>query len=380
MEFFDTIRIAVRLEDQVKVVSAFVGRSPDETVILGTNALELFNLRLLKGTEAKREHMADKRTASVTAENSALICNIHENEEPIRIPFDARIVVPNEVESSARSTKTKRKMRHRANSNKIACRATTDGIDTSPLGLFFRCPGRHGQESDGYRYTCTIQEKTFKDVVPDAPEAIANLRFDTIFGLARLLSIYEHERNEEHKRFLMLDHKYFSISVTGAQKAFLFYKKFCDHVFRSLILHDGSSLCLPHDGGTGWPIEQLNQATNEAVRYAQANSWDEVNVKEPNTTLLSLPDSFRAITAAFRENAYEERRLYSKPSEVSGFLERSVARICVLVGPTTDEPPAKRDWCKLASSLATAARMGMKVIAVALPRGDKSYMQNRADM
>uniref|UniRef100_W6NEC1 Zinc finger and Peptidase A2A domain containing protein n=1 Tax=Haemonchus contortus TaxID=6289 RepID=W6NEC1_HAECO len=379
MEFFDTNRIAIRLEDQVKVVSAFVGRSPDETVILGTNALELFNLRLLKGTEAKSEHMAAKRTASVAAQNPALICNINENEESIRIPFDARIVVPNEVESSARTTKTKKKMRRRANSNKIACRATTDGNDTSPLGLFFRCPGRHGQESDGYRYSCTIQEETFKDVVPDAPEAIANLRCDKILGLARLLSIYEHERNEERKRFLMLDHKYFSISVTLAQKAFLFYKKFCDHVFRSLILHVGPSLCLPHDGGTGWPIEQPNQATNEAVRYAQANSWDEVNVKEPNTTLLILPDSFRAITAAFRENAYVERRLYSKLSEVSGFLERSVARICVLVSPTTDEPPVKRDWCNFASSLATAARMGMSYSGCA-PRGDKSYMQNRADM
>nr|CDJ82535.1 Zinc finger domain containing protein [Haemonchus contortus] len=68
MEFFDTIRIAIRLEDQVKAVSAFVGRSPDEVVILGTNALELFNLRPLKGSEAKSEHMAAKRTASVAAE------------------------------------------------------------------------------------------------------------------------------------------------------------------------------------------------------------------------------------------------------------------------------------------------------------------------
>uniref|UniRef100_W6NCE2 Uncharacterized protein n=1 Tax=Haemonchus contortus TaxID=6289 RepID=W6NCE2_HAECO len=40
----------------------------------------------------------------------------------------------------------------------------------------------------------------------------------------------------------------------------------------------------------------------------------------------------------------------------------------------------KRDWCILASSLATAARMGMKVIVVAPPRGDKSYMQSRSDM
>ncbi|VDO47829.1 unnamed protein product [Haemonchus placei] len=39
----------------------------------------------------------------------------------------------------------------------------------------------------------------------------------------------------------------------------------------------------------------------------------------------------------------------------------------------------KREWYKLATSLATAARMGMKMIAVAPPRGDKSYAKNRAD-
>ncbi|XGW08604.1 hypothetical protein V3C99_011153, partial [Haemonchus contortus] len=58
------------------------------------------------------------------------------------------------------------------NTTIIGHRATTDGIITSPLGLFFRCPGRHGQESDGYRYTCTVQEKTFKDVVQDALGAL----------------------------------------------------------------------------------------------------------------------------------------------------------------------------------------------------------------
>ncbi|KAK6017264.1 hypothetical protein OSTOST_17217, partial [Ostertagia ostertagi] len=303
-----------------------------------------------------------------TSENSALISNINEKEEPIRIPFDALIVVPIEVENSVRTTRTKRKRRRQANSNHVVCRATADGVDTSPLGLFFRCPGRHGQEGDGCRYSCSIQEKTFKDVVPNASEAIANLRFDTIFSLARLLSIYDHERNEERKRFLMLDQKHFSISITGVQKAYLFYKKFCDHVFRSLILYDGSSLCLAHDGGTGWPMDQLNQATNEAVRYAQANNWDEVNRNEPNKTLLILPDS---------RDENVERRLYTRLSEISGFLERAVARTCVLVGPTTDEPLPKRDWCKLASSLAAAARTGIKVLAVAPPRGDNSYMRNR---
>ncbi|VDO88105.1 unnamed protein product [Haemonchus placei] len=68
MEFLDTIRIAITLEGQEKLVSAFVGRSPDEVVFLGTNALELFNLRLLKNPEVAREQMATKKTTRVAAE------------------------------------------------------------------------------------------------------------------------------------------------------------------------------------------------------------------------------------------------------------------------------------------------------------------------
>ncbi|KAK6022073.1 hypothetical protein OSTOST_12243 [Ostertagia ostertagi] len=60
--------------------------------------------------------------------------------------------------------------------------------------------------------------------------------------------------------------------------------------------------------------------------------------------------------------------------------ERSTAKTCLLIGPTTDAPIAKKDWCRLASSLPTAARMGMKIIAVAPPRGDKAYEQNRSDL
>ncbi|KAK6011641.1 hypothetical protein OSTOST_23267, partial [Ostertagia ostertagi] len=48
-----------------EVVSAFVGRSPDEVVILGTNALELLNLRLLKNPEAKSAQMTSRANATV---------------------------------------------------------------------------------------------------------------------------------------------------------------------------------------------------------------------------------------------------------------------------------------------------------------------------
>ncbi|KAK6012382.1 zinc knuckle [Ostertagia ostertagi] len=281
---------------------------------------------------------------------------------------------------AARATTTRRKKRRQAKVNNVVCRATTNGDDTSPLGLFFRCPGRYGQSDDGYVYSCTIQGKTFKDVVPTASEAIGNIHFDSIFALARLISIYEHERSEERRRFLMLDSKHCSISSSGVQKAYLFYKKYCDHVFRTLTLHDGSFLCLAHDGGTGLPLEELNQATNDAVRYAKLNDWDEMVRSERIKILMILPDSFRTVNSAFKENPDIERRLYGRINDIGGLLESSTARTCILVGPTTAAPCPKRDWCKLASAMAAAARMGMKIVAVAPPRGDEAYLQNRADM
>ncbi|VDO71276.1 unnamed protein product [Heligmosomoides polygyrus] len=48
-------------------------------------------------------------------------------------------------------------------------------------------------------------------------------------------------------------------------------------VFHSLKLHDGSFLALPQDGGNGIPVEQL-KATNEWVRFAKANNWDDLEI------------------------------------------------------------------------------------------------------
>nr|CDJ97118.1 unnamed protein product [Haemonchus contortus] len=119
---------------------------------------------------------------------------------------------------------------------------------------------------------------------------------------------------------------------------------------------------------------------NEGVRYAMANDWDEVVVDERIKILMILPDSFRAVSTAFAESPDVERRLYGSLNDISRLLENSAGRIRVMVGPTTGELIPKRERYKLATSLATAARMGMKVIAAAPPRGDKSYARNRADM
>ncbi|KAK6056056.1 retroviral aspartyl protease [Cooperia oncophora] len=55
MKFLDTVRVAVTLGEQLEFISAYVGKGPDEVIILGTNALEAFNLKLVRGTTAKRE-------------------------------------------------------------------------------------------------------------------------------------------------------------------------------------------------------------------------------------------------------------------------------------------------------------------------------------
>ncbi|KAK5973654.1 hypothetical protein GCK32_022730 [Trichostrongylus colubriformis] len=125
-------------------------------------------------------------------------------------------------------------------------------------------------------------------------------------------------------------------------------------------------------------MEQLNEATNEGVRFAKINDWDEIGQHKSTRLLMIFPDSFRAIRSVFQEQRDVERQLYSRLSDISGFLERSTAKTCLLTGPT-DVPIGKKEWCRLASYLSTAARMGMNIIAVAPPRGDKAYKQNRID-
>ncbi|KAK6019987.1 hypothetical protein OSTOST_14365 [Ostertagia ostertagi] len=65
IEFLDTIRIEVKSEDQVEVVSVFVGRSPDEVVILVPMLWSCSNLRLLKNSEAKSAQMTSRANATV---------------------------------------------------------------------------------------------------------------------------------------------------------------------------------------------------------------------------------------------------------------------------------------------------------------------------
>ncbi|KIH43157.1 hypothetical protein ANCDUO_26843, partial [Ancylostoma duodenale] len=179
----------------------------------------------------------------------------------------------------------------------------------------------------------------------------------------------------------MMDRSYMFITISGAKKAFTFFKKCCDHVFRSLTLHDGSHLSLSHDGGLGIPIEQLNEINNEAVKFAKTNSWEEIAATADRTkVVVLLPDPFRNANTAFKKQENVERLIYRSIFEIGSMLEATDAQKCILVGPTTDVTPPKRDWCKLPSSLANAARNCVSIVVVAPPKEDNAYFQNRIEM
>ncbi|VDO26642.1 unnamed protein product, partial [Heligmosomoides polygyrus] len=123
-----------------------------------------------------------------TSDNSALLANINENVDPIRVQHDMLIILPQGIDSAPLKTSTKR-------------RATTDGDgDTSPLSMFYTCPGRNRSVDIGYHCDCSVGEMLFRDVVPEADETLGKLHFDNVYSLARLISIYECERSADRKR------------------------------------------------------------------------------------------------------------------------------------------------------------------------------------
>ncbi|KAK5976149.1 hypothetical protein GCK32_000511 [Trichostrongylus colubriformis] len=136
------------------------------------------------------------------------------------------------------------------------------------------------------------------------------------------------------------------------------------YIGHSLTLHDGSLLSLPHDGGTGCPINELNDLNNEGS----------------DADAPTAPRWISRCQFGVQAQRNVDRRIYWKLSDIISQLETTGARSCVIVGPTTDVGPAKRDWCRLASALAAAARNGTRTIVVAPPRGDAAYAQNRLEL
>lgn len=148
--------------------------------------------------------------------------------------------------------KTKRIKRSQAFANRIVCRAAAKGDgDTGALGLCYRCTGRQQHRQD-FTFVCPILENTFKDVMPTAAETVGHVRF-----------IYEREPINERRWLLMVDPSHLSIILSGVIRAFLYFKKGCNHLFHSLARRDGCFMVIAYDGWTGLPNEQVNEANNE---------------------------------------------------------------------------------------------------------------------
>ncbi|KIH66603.1 hypothetical protein ANCDUO_03069 [Ancylostoma duodenale] len=127
-----------------------------------------------------------------------------------------------------------------------------------------------------------------------------------------------------------------------------------------------------HDGGLGIPIEQLNEINNEAVKLAKTNSWEEIAPTTDQTkVVILLPDPFRNINTAFKEQANVEKLIYRSIVKIGSMREASDAQKCIIVRQTTDVTPPKRDWCELSS---------ISIVAVAPPREDSAYFQNRIEI
>lgn len=102
--------------------------------------------------------------------------------------------------------------------------------------------------------------------------------------------------------------------------------------------------------------------------------------KQQQKVVLLLPDGFRDVNVVFKKQPMVDRQVYSNLREASERISTSDAHVCVLCRPTSETAFAKKEWCRLASDLASVARNGVKIIVVAPPRGDAAYYQNRTDI
>ncbi|KHJ96885.1 hypothetical protein OESDEN_03142 [Oesophagostomum dentatum] len=168
------------------------------------------------------------RVVEVT-DNSALLASINENVDPIRVQHVLIILSP-EIDDSPIRTNTRRKTRQKpmrnVQINRICFRSTSgDESDKSALSMFFVRPDRGHEEGIDYDFDCRVRSMTFKDVVPEAEKSIAKLTFRNVFELARLISIFEAERNVDKKRYRMKDRSFAFVTVDGVRKAFVFFKR-----------------------------------------------------------------------------------------------------------------------------------------------------------
>ncbi|VDP17367.1 unnamed protein product [Heligmosomoides polygyrus] len=239
--------------------------------------------------------------------------------------------------------------------------------------------GRRFEVNEKEEYSCTIRQMTFAAVAHVDDAVISNLRFSSVFELARLISVFESEPDLDRKRFKMRNPSIVFITVSGVEKAYVFFKRFCDHMIRALMVHDGGHVAVSSNNGVDIDITQVNELTNAGIRFAQGHTWDDVTVCcAKKATIIFMPHGFRGFdrVAALKDNVVVS--IYSALADICDALRnKSSIGTCIFVTPTSDEAIDESQWMRFSSVLAAVARDGIKLIAVCGPQGERGWQQNR---
>ncbi|EYC35032.1 hypothetical protein Y032_1180g3735 [Ancylostoma ceylanicum] len=320
------------------------------------------------------------------SDNSALLASIGKNEDPIRVQHDMLIKIPQEIDNTPIETKTRRVKRGKKSNvvsyaNQLHCRATTTDFDNSALSPFYVCPGPGPREDDPDEYNCTIRGKRFSEVMPNESDpVIRDLYVHSVFSLARMISIYENETDIDKKRYLMRSPSYNFVTTSGAEKAYTFYKRHCDHMLKALILHDGSSIAMSTKENVNMEITQLNDLANAGIRFALEHSWEDCRLNIAKRTTLILPSGFRGYRRVMHLEPNMNVIIYRDLSDIPReLINMNGLRTCIFVTPTTDRPCSKSEWLSLGMAFTNVVRQGVKLIAVSGPRGEMAWTQNRKD-
>lgn len=344
---------------------------------------ELTQAALIGVEEETNCQGSDMRESAVEAEMSSLSLEAA-REQPVTTSHSQETLprLLEDIPDDVLLAYTKRRLEAREPKRiAVGHRSTPDGHDTSQLSLFYHCPGSGYDSRLNYNFHCTIRTMTFKDVVPHADQSIADLRFNNVFQLARLLAIFEHERQQDRRRFLMNDLNYNLVTFESVQKAYVFYKDHCAHVFRAIMQHDGSHAQLLHDGNVGIDINQLNDLMNSGIRFAARFSWKDIKIDEAERpVLILLPSGFRKIGDIYQQSQDVIFLVYHGIADIGSLVNGRTARACVFVGPTTPNQMEQASWLKACSPLGALVRTGTKLIGVAPPRGEEAWEKHRFDM
>lgn len=251
--------------------------------------------------------------------------------------------------------------------------------DTNALSLFHICSGRSQESGDPDMYTCSVRGRRFGDVTLVDDPLISELPITSIYSLARYISIYETEADSDRKRLLMRSPSHVFLTAAGVEKAYAFFKQFCDHTQRALMRHDGSMLALATTQGLDIDVLQLNDLMNIGVRYAQVHSWDNVKIENAvKTTLIMMPSGFESYDRVVILEDYVRVHVYSSLFDLCSCLNTAdnIGTI-VLVAPVAAENIERNSWSKLAMTLTASARKGAKILAVSGPKGESTWESHR---